>query len=321
VATWELPQLQPPADLGVDGTWSVETVDYAAGSPATGALLRVRGPNGSAFVKVLNHLRHWAMYPFLPPDFAARFAAEFPWRAELVLWEPEFSDCLPAGWRTPELLGVVDLGDDRLAVWMEDVITSPEPWGPERYRRAAELLGRFTAARTAVPSDSPVGFALRKLALEGLPAQLAGTVPDGTLGLWWKRIPELLDRMDTMVQAVPHGDASPQNLLVPAGPDAAEFVVIDCSFQSPQAVGFDLGQLLVGLVQAGLEPSTDLTRRRDEVLESFLVGYRSVPGHPVVADEDVRGAFAATLLIRSGFTNQDRDLTQVVVDTAEAWCA
>jgi hypothetical protein len=29
-------------------------------------------------------------------------------------------------------------------------------------------------------------------------------------------VPELLDRMDDLPQALPHGDASPQNLLVPA---------------------------------------------------------------------------------------------------------
>ena len=47
-----------------------------------------------------------------------------------------------------------------------------------------------------------------------------------------------------------HGDASPQNLLVPASePDT--FVVIDWSFHGPLAVGFDLGQLLIGLAHAG----------------------------------------------------------------------
>ena len=63
--------------------------------------------------------------------------------------------------------------------------------------------------------------------------------------------------MDTLPQALPHGDASPQNLLVPAD-DPDTFVAIDVSFQNPQAVGFDLGQLLVGLTHAGLLPAAAL---------------------------------------------------------------
>ena len=60
----------------------------------------------------------------------------------------------------------------------------------------------------------------------------------------------MLDRLDGYVQCIPHGDASPQNLLVPAD-DPETFVVIDVSFRTPHALGFDLGQLLVGLTHAG----------------------------------------------------------------------
>ena len=63
-------------------------------------------------------------------------------------------------------------------------------------------------------------------------------------------MPAVLDALDALPQCYQHGDASPQNLLVPEGnPD--EFVVIDWGFDCPQAVGFDLGQLLVGLAHAG----------------------------------------------------------------------
>jgi len=46
-------------------------------------------------------------------------------------------------------------------------------------------------------------------------------------------VPELLDGMDALPQALPHGDASPQNLLVPAD-DPGTFVAIDVSFQNPR---------------------------------------------------------------------------------------
>ena len=59
----------------------------------------------------------------------------------------------------------------------------------------------------------------------------------------------MLDALEALPQCYQHGDASPQNLLVPKGkPD--EFVVIDWGFDCPQAVGFDLGQLLIGDGQA-----------------------------------------------------------------------
>lgn len=48
---------------------------------------------------------------------------------------------------------------------------------------------------------------------------VAGVVDDrlrADLRALGARVPELLDSMDTLPQALPHGDASPQNLLVPA---------------------------------------------------------------------------------------------------------
>jgi hypothetical protein len=47
-------------------------IAYPFGSPATGALLRVRGHDAvgqpwSLFVKVLHHVRHWVQFPLLPP--------------------------------------------------------------------------------------------------------------------------------------------------------------------------------------------------------------------------------------------------------------
>lgn len=374
--TWEVLDLVPtgtslpdffapfaPADADPGGGWTVRPVDYPAGSPATGALLRVTTPGAgrtwSAFVKVVNHLRHWPVYPFLPPDFAEEFAAGFDWKEELVLWERPFTDALPPGLRVPRLFTVADLGDDRLAIWMEDVDDDTGPWAPARYRRAAHLLGRFTARRTSpevlASSAHPAGFGLRKLAFEGLPPQLAGGLDDDALWTrpelrdltdlrdrllaYRERLPPLLADMDSAPQAMPHGDASPQNLLVPAGPDPAEFVVIDCAFQTPQAVGFDLGQLLVGLVQAGTAGTGPLPALRDEIVEAFLEGYSTQPAAPAVDPGAVRAAFATTLLVRSGFTALPlRDLvtggsaepgflatraalTRFVLDTADAWCS
>ncbi len=62
------------AETAADG--SLEPVPYLSGSPATGALYRLRGTTTdgepwSLFCKVLQHVRHWPMMPMLPPSFAA----------------------------------------------------------------------------------------------------------------------------------------------------------------------------------------------------------------------------------------------------------
>jgi hypothetical protein len=96
----------------------------------------------------------------------------------------------------------------------------------------------------------------------------------------------------------PHGDACPQNLLVPA--DAPEtFVAIDVSQQVPTALGCDLAQLVVGLVHAGAVPARDLTDIVDATVPEYIAGLRAY-GWNGQAD-DILFAFWTALLIRSGF--------------------
>jgi hypothetical protein len=81
-----------------------------------------------------------------------------------------------------------------------------------------------------------------------------------------EEIPAMLERLAALPQAVGHGDACPQNLLIPA--EAPNTVVaIDLSWQHPEAIGFDLGQLLIGLAHTG-----DLPRRRTPRLARRPVG-------------------------------------------------
>ena len=293
-------------------------VAYQPGSPATGALLRVAGTTGdgepwSLFLKVLHHPRHWPRIGDVPAEIRQQFLDQFPWRGELVAWEPGFADRLPAGMRLPRLYRLAELGDDRVAVWMEDVRVLDGAWDPPRFARAAHALGGL-AARRADPEllaacGLPVGWGLRsynssRVQLLGLPMLerdevwahplLAGAV-DGRLRddlrALGARVPELLDRMDGLPQALPHGDASPQNLLVPAdAPDT--FVAIDVSFQAPQAVGFDLGQLLVGLTHAGELPAAALPAIHHRLVLAFTAGLRAAGGR-ATADEVAFGTWPA----------------------------
>jgi hypothetical protein len=318
--------------LGVEpGPAELTPIDYASGSPATGALYRLRGDGWSLFCKVLQHVRHWQTLALMPAEVAAAFADELPWRSELELWDACVVKALPDGLRTPVLHRVVEMPGDRAAVWMEDVRQAPGPWSLSRFERAAYLLGRWNACSTApdvlAASTLPPGYGLRLYAKRSVADR--GLAPLASDELWshpWLRehgrlrddlqvlgaqIPEMLDRLDGYLQCLPHGDASPQNLLVPAD-DPETFVVIDLSFRSPHALGFDLGQLLVGLTHAGQVPAAMLPRIAGRVLPAYLRGLaeEGVTGQ----DAAVRDAFATATLLRSGF---DSFLLDLLADSAE----
>ena len=80
----------------------------------------------------------------------------------------------PTGMRTPVLHGLVDLGDDRVAVWMEDVTEAPPTCGPRPLRRAppgCSAAGTRAAPtrRWSPPTATQPGFALRMYAETAVP--------------------------------------------------------------------------------------------------------------------------------------------------------
>ena len=136
---------------------------YPFTSIATGGLFRVSGTASttagerrwSAFVKVLQHPRHWPLIDHVPPQAAAEILELFPWREGLDTHE-RMLPVLPPGLRVPDVYAVADLDDDRLAWWMEDVDVDDDAWTDERYARAAHLLARLAARRTAGTAAGPV---------------------------------------------------------------------------------------------------------------------------------------------------------------------
>lgn len=235
---------------------SAEVIDVHAGatgydytSIATGGLYRVIGTARTAigerpwssFLKVLQHPRHWPLIDQVPPAAAAEIAELFPWRDELDARE-QVLPALPTGLRVPDEYAAVDLGDDRVAWWMEDIDVDDDPWPDEAYAWAAHLLARLAARRTAgLPagaSELPAGFAVRKVvdsrgpvlsavldddALWGRP--VVADVVDGDFRDDLRRavalLPGLLDEMATLPTSLPHGDAAPVNLLRPRGSASA----------------------------------------------------------------------------------------------------
>ena len=308
------------------GQWRAETVPYQSGSPATGALARLRGVTAdgepwSVFVKVLQHPRHWRLLDRVPDEVREDFLTSFPWRAELGAWEPSFAGRLPAGLRVPALYRVIELPEDRVAVWMEDIAASDEAWTAARFDMAAERLGTLAANRRdpdlIAACPVPPGYGLRRYydgtvqpALPWLRSHDLWAHPRmaaaGGAGLradlveLAARAPAILDRLDQLPQALPHGDASPQNLLIPVA-EPGTLVAIDVAFQCPLAVGFDLAQLLVGLVHAGLMPAADLPAIHARLPAAYTSGMEK--GRQPATLDDVQAGYIGSLAIRAAFTS------------------
>lgn len=283
-------------------------VPYESGSPATGALVRVSGcahvdrnenpVPWRSFVKVVQHVRHWDRLELVPESMRDDFARNFPWRHEIDV-NDEIGAAAPSGLRTPAHYAREGLGEDRVAIWMEDV--DARDWQDADVAVVAGLLGRLAARRSrgrdAAPSPYPVGLALRMF-VQGRVTHF--DVPLMTATQWWQRpevaagvtaagvdaaalredltvvaasVEDWLAELDAGPQTLAHGDASPQNLLATTAADGSdEYVVIDAGFGGPLAVGHDLGQLVVGRVHAGLDDPDTVTRRWPPVVAAYTEG-------------------------------------------------
>jgi hypothetical protein len=320
----------------VAAAMSVRPIDYAWGSPATAGLWRVdvrdvpdRAVSASFFVKLLRHPRLWPGLSRLPDEESRRnFIDVFPWRFELDMYEAGIADALPPGLRVPILHAAKQRGSDHIALWLEYVDQEPGPWQLSDYGRAAYLLGRMAALRR---EGAAVNANLPDICREGMPGRslrfyastriFRAAQPALREGAFWRhpvvaaaltrvgdprlpaemsalaeRVPAILDMLDALPQTHAHGDASPQNLLRPRG-ESGTLVVIDWAFGDVQPVGFDLGQLLVGLAHAGETDPGELAAIDAAIFPAYLDG---------LADEDyevdpglVRLGYLGSLAVRS----------------------
>lgn len=307
--------------------WWIEEVDYEIGTPVTARLTRVRGTarDGEAvlrwsfFVKELQSFRHWPLFERIAAVVEGFERFDERWRFELDVYESDLHQALPPGLRLPKVYAKYE-GDLRVVVWSENVETAPVNWDVPRYQRAARLLGQLSARLTRhdlypesasrVPGEMTRLYVTTRLdagAYEQLFADSVWKHPlmseTGTLRADLERlaarVPHLLDILDTVPHTFMHGDASPQNLLVPKD-DPEGFVVIDWTMAGLVAVGYDLGQLLVGHAHAGLLDALELPALHDEILVAHARGL-AMDGFPVDLDQ-LRYGFDAQLVIRSAFT-------------------
>jgi hypothetical protein len=317
-------------DAQVQRSW-VEPVGYPVGSWATAGLSRVRGvatAEGesvpwSIFVKTLRSPQGMRLPDELPAGPRARVQAmaesDLTWRHEADFYRADLDDVLPVGMRLPARYRIDDPGNGRIVEWLEDVPVADVRWDHARFARAAGLLGRLAVRLTRcgrlpeslfrVPGEvlrlqflERQLFALPVLAGDAIWAHpLLGADPRlrADLHQLADRVPAILDALDGLPHTFVHGDASPQNLLVPAAaPDT--FVAIDWSLMGPAAVGYDLGQLLVGSAHAGRLDVDALPAVHDAALPAYVAGLADEGLH---VDADVVWyGFQAALVVRSAFS-------------------
>ncbi|MEV8373201.1 aminoglycoside phosphotransferase [Kribbella sp. NPDC056861] len=309
--------------------WRLEEVGYAANSPTTAGLFR--GRNG--FVKVLRSYRLWPALELAPAEFRVLALAGDLWRYEADVYLDGLASSLPTGLRLPELYSAELLDDDHLALVVENVRTAESPWDRDRYGRAAELLGRLgvrLTANDALPAaaDRSPGR-LTRLMIEGFVEQfairplldpatwrhplLAGSGLREELAQLAARIPRLLAELARRPQLMSHGDACPQNLLVPAdAPDT--FVAIDWTLSGLVAAGDDLGQLLIGRAHSGELTVDELADLRELVIRRYHAGLIA-EGRDGISQDDVRAGLDGALILRSAFLSIPLDrLAETVTD-------
>ena len=281
------------------------------------------------FVKLLRNPQIWPSLHTIPEPLRKEFLAIFPWRMEYEMHHAGLADALPEGMQLPRL-NHANVTEDYISLWYTFVDVDPRPWEPPDFSRTAYLLGRLAARRRegarvneqlptrcrAASRTSSLCRYVRQRVL-GLEARIVqdasrwrtarmvealAALGDQRLAVdlpaLVSRIPTILDRLVGLPQTFVHGDASPQNMLIPVA-DRSLRVAIDWGgFCTLLPVGFDLGQLLIGLAHAGEVEVSELPALQDAILEAYCAGLAN-EDYDVPPDE-VRLGFLGSLVCRSG---------------------
>lgn len=286
--------------LGVDAVdlRSSVAVEFAYELPAITTAGRysvsgtaVAGGESRSFAFFVKHVHEWSRSPFfasVPEEMREIARAGVPWRTEAEVYASDLAAHLPDGLAMPRTLGVHEIDESSYAVWLEVVPTYDAGWDLARYRRAAQLMGRFAASEHVRQVAASVShpFTIRNYAEGRFKNQVLPMLQDDWI---WQHpvvagaFADLRDRMRATATVVDditeellamphlaaHGDACPNNLLTG---DHDGFTLIDFGFFTMLPAGFDLGQLLVGDVQIGRRDATDLAERDATMLAAYRDG-------------------------------------------------
>ncbi len=286
----------------------------------TAGLWRLQGTAGegedrhafSSILKVIHTPLRWSGIEQIPEELRGFVVEHYPWRTEAEVYAGSLGQHLPEGLRLPTVHHIEELDEDSTAIWMEDVQQDPHAeWDPDRFARTAYLLGRMAGAAGA-PRGNPRDLAdyvfgpgehifiprLRSGTFRSHPA-FEGSVDDRLeedLVALTGQLPALLSELSALPRTRAHGDACPQNLL-----QCRDGVVaIDWGLFGTAPAGFDLGQLLTGLVNEGLLPGSALPELAPRCLDAYLWGLRDEGA--TLPRELVRRGFAISTAIVSGLS-------------------
>lgn len=273
------------------------------------------------FVKLVQAWSRSPLFAQVPEEHRAVAASAFPWRTEAAVYRSELAARLPEGLRMPRAHAVRIIDEESYALWLEavPVAESAGAWTPDRFARAARLLGRLSASPAIDPLTDVAEFALSadlylrgRLSIQVLPLLRSDIWGHPALGRAFDeglrarllsaadRLPALVAELDAMPCRAAHGDACQNNLLVPDdAPD--ELVLIDFGLWNRLPVGYDLGQLLVGEVQLGRAPARELPDVDATIVPAYLTGLAAEGLE--IAPELLDRAHALQLFVFSGVSS------------------
>ena len=291
VASWER---TPLSWLAVAST-TAELVRYSGTS--------ANGPPWSAILKVLRR-----------PETGSTA----DWRREADVYASPFLDSLPPGITAPRVYAI-DSGDDRVSLWLEDVVESVAVWPLARYAVAARDLGRFNGAYLAgrAKPDAPP---LRNDWLAGWVSRAGDQSPEALDDpgvtdheLVRRAVPptyfermralhrhraRLLAALARLPHTVSHLDAWRANLIARDSDDATETVAIDWSLLGLAPAGQEIAVFVNGArvwLSLGAAEADAIGERS---FSAYLEGLRDAGWAGV--DGDVRFAYAASVPLWSG---------------------
>lgn len=299
-------------------TWPRTPLGHRVANMTTRSLERAAGilPDGTAasvVVKTLQPASASPLFEGIPQQFRASVLRDLHWLDEPRVYRSGLADAMPDGLRMP-IVHAIDEEPDLVTLWLEDVDDTSQ-WDAARYRRSAAALARLGARWPGDTATERLGMGHRSIA-----TLYFGKVVNNDLSIqsdnaFWAdplisdnvddhhradlfRLAELMPEMIASLEALPrgmcHGDAAPDNLREP-GDSKGPIVAIDWSYGNVDALGSDLGQLLVGRFDEGRE-DLDTEVIAGAILEGFLEGLGDA-----AEVESIERAFATHLAIRSVF--------------------
>jgi hypothetical protein len=247
--------------------WTVKPISHEKIIDTTGGLFRFSGQGRSTrgiepwtvVLKCINDPKQWGQQP---GEWAY-------WRREILVFQSDLLEQLPAGIRAPRCYGVMER-ENEAWVWIEHIHESTgKQWSLETFQRTARHLGRFQGTYltgTQLPDHAWLsGPFFRSIWAEG--DFWSGFMNPSSENNAWKspivqrafndrlkqRVLRLLDEKqvffdanESLPQVLCHNDANRRNFMWSYSPQTGqeELVGIDWAFTGTGAVGNDLGELV-----------------------------------------------------------------------------